>query len=316
MAARPHLPWHRRPLRRGVATVQLGLAPDAPVIYGIDSGDLAILRRLDGTHTRTALVEIATTHGIPESRVDELIAMLQSLDMLSENAPARRSSWRRERARVLVGCDGPYAVQLTRALTAAGVGRVDQGAWCLDEALPSSPAPGRDSYEVPDLVIVSGAGRVAPERAEPWRRLGVAHLAVADAGSHVTVGPLVAGAGESSRTGTAGAACVGCVERHQCDADAFRPTLLTQAPDLGHTALLETAPDVTPLAVAVTAMIVTAFLDGRPLPPGVTLDLEGPWPRVDYRKWPQHPQCACRSDAPPRNPPVAQIGPERETMAK
>lgn len=324
MAARPHLPWHRRPLRRGVTTVQLGLAPDAPVIHGIDSGDLAILRHLDGAHTRDALGRIAADHGLPTERVDDLIAILDAHGVLTISAPDRLACWRREHARVLVGGDGPDVALVARALTAAGVGQVEWGEWCLDDALALNATLGvSEAHRPPDLVILVASGLMDPARAAPWRERGVSHLAVSHAGEFVTVGPLVPGRGLRRASGveqaTPDLVCVGCVELHLCDADPFRPTLLTQTQPAGSGTAAPVSPDVLPLAVAVTTMIAVAALDQRPLPIGVTLDLGGPWPRIEYRRWAAHPHCACRGSGPTTQPSREQMSPEatpRETMAQ
>ncbi|MEI2826861.1 MAG: hypothetical protein V9F04_10935 [Dermatophilaceae bacterium] len=65
-----------------MSTVQLGLAPDAPVLDGISSADLVVLRHLDGTHSRAALVALAGHHGLSADRVDELIALLEAHGVL------------------------------------------------------------------------------------------------------------------------------------------------------------------------------------------------------------------------------------------
>ena len=41
----------------------------------------------------------------------------------------------------------------------------------------------------------------------------------------------------------------------------------------------------------IAAMVAVGHLDGRPFPPGLTLELRLPVPRLDHRIWPRHPQC-------------------------
>lgn len=309
MAARPLLPWHRRPLRRGLSTVQLGLAPDAPVLDGISSADLVVLRHLDGTHSRAALVGIATHHGLPARRVDELIALLEAHGVLSDDAPRRLTTWRRDHARVVVAGQGPLVATLARALGQAEVGTVVVAPRAVDEILSVSaddPPTGSDRR----LAILVSAGAADVGVADVLRAVGVAHLPLVGAGDRVTVGPLVS-------SGAPPGVCVRCVELHRADLDPFWPTVVDQT--LGSTIAATAAfsAGVTPLAAAVTVMAAVSHVDGASLPPGVTLELSAPWPRVDYRQWSAHPGCRCQHPpAPTCGRPQHHDEPSRETMAR
>ncbi|HOF64532.1 MAG TPA: hypothetical protein PLL54_09530 [Dermatophilaceae bacterium] len=309
MAARPLLPWHRRPLRRGLSTVQLGLAPDAPVLDGISSADLVVLRHLDGTHTRAALVGLAAHHDLPPHRVDELIALLDSHGVLVDNGPRRLTAWRRDHTKIVVAGQSPLVATLARSLGHADVGTVVVAPGAADDILAvvadDTSTIGCDR----SLAVLVGAGAPDVGVADVLRMVGVAHLPVIGTGDHVTVGPLVT---PSSSAGV----CVRCVELHRADLDPYWPTVVDQT--LGSTIAAAAAfsPGVIPLAVAVTVMTALSRVDGVSLPPGVTLELSAPWPRIDYRQWSAHPGCRCQHPAPPTaGRPRHHEEPLRETMA-
>ena len=38
-------------------------------------------------------------------------------------------------------------------------------------------------------------------------------------------------------------------------------------------------------------MVIVAGLAGHPLPAGVSVEVHGPWPRVEHRRWTRHTDC-------------------------
>jgi bacteriocin biosynthesis cyclodehydratase domain-containing protein len=115
----------------------------------------------------------------------------------------------------------------------------------------------------------------------------VAHLPVVSQGHRVLIGPLVTpGRGP----------CLRCLDLHRCDRDPAWPALLAQ---LALPAPVAPAPAVSPettltaIAAGLSAMVVHTALDGQEVPRGVSLEVSLPWPRVEQRRWTDHPLCGC-----------------------
>jgi hypothetical protein len=121
-----------------------------------------------------------------------------------------------------------------------------------------------------------------------WHRAGVPHLVATVREETGVVGPLVL-PGRSS--------CLRCAEAWRRDDDPAWPRLAAQL------AAADPAPSgatLTCLLTALTAAVqVLAHLDGAadPVTVDATLELRPPsWlPRL--RRWPPHPDCACRATA-------------------
>ena len=267
--------------------MQLGLAPDAPVLDGISSADLVVLRHLDGTHSRAALVALAGHHGLSADRGDELIALLEAHGVLSDDAPRRLATWRRDHARVVVVGHSPMAAASARALGQAEVCAVIAAHGTADEVLTLAAHDQSHTGADRRLAVIVGAGSPDTALSDALREAGFSHLPVVGAGDRVTVGPLVA----STRSPVV---CVRCVELHRADLDPFWPTVVDQSTSSPAAAAAAFSAGVTPLAIAVTVMVSLSHLEGISLPSGVTLDLSAPWPRIDYRQWPAHPSCRCQ----------------------
>jgi len=39
-------------------------------------------------------------------------------------------------------------------------------------------------------------------------------------------------------------------------------------------------------------LLAMGLLEGHPSPPGVSVEVSLPWPRMDHRRWPPHPLCS------------------------
>ncbi|MDQ2756603.1 MAG: hypothetical protein M3Y71_08570, partial [Actinomycetota bacterium] len=120
---------------------------------------------------------------------------------------------------------------------------------------------------------------VPAHRGESWRRRGVPVLPVVIEGRRVLVGPLV--------RDDAGP-CLHCLDRVRTDLDAAWPVIATQGED----GLPPDDDTLLTLASAVVTMLVRAQLDGPGVPPGVSVEAALPWPRLDHRRWPRHPDCS------------------------
>jgi hypothetical protein len=50
------------------------------------------------------------------------------------------------------------------------------------------------------------------------------------------------------------------------------------------------------MAAGMAAMVVVAGLDGGAIPAGVSVEVGGPWPRVEHRRWDRHTDCPNHDD--------------------
>ena len=318
MAARPRLKPHARLLRRGAGALQVGLAADAGVVLEeLSEAEIALVARLDGSLDLPGLHAVAVSTGVAPGRVTGLLQALRERHLLLD-LPTDRALlgdlgevWRaalrpdadalaaayqlagdgyallaaRRRQHVVVGGTGGLPQSLASLLRAAGVGRVDAGpaaAEALDLDLRHDPGG-----DTPTLVVLTAVGALPSETGEPWRRRGVAHLPVVAQGHRVLIGPLVTpGRGP----------CLRCLDLHRCDRDPAWPAVLAQ---LALPAPVAPAPAVSPettltaIAAGLCAMVVHTALDGQEVPRGVSLEVSLPWPRVEQRRWSDHPLCGC-----------------------
>lgn len=205
---------------------------------------------------------------------------------------------------VVVDGRGTVASSIASLLRASGVGSVQAGVWAADVAdaelrLGGAPAP--------DLVVLVADAAVDPPAGEPWRRRKVMHLPVVTEAERIVVGPLV--------TGDAAAPCLECVRLMRSGGDAGRPagfasrarwaagSVVGQAGHAHHAAA-RVPPAPTPpawdtsvpngLVAMGSGMAVMVALSAlrSGVPQGVSVDVHGPWPRVNHRRWQRRPDCA------------------------
>ncbi|NUO34054.1 MAG: hypothetical protein HOQ27_03110 [Dermatophilaceae bacterium] len=281
---RPCVPAWFRPLTRRQGEVQFGVLPGGPVVEGITGAEAALLARLDGALPLAATERLAAEAGVPAGRWRALLELTHDLGVLVDRADDHAPVDRDEAARVVVDGSGGLASELAAALARCGVAVV-HGRAALDRATASPDRPR------PDLVVIIGSPVVDPRRGDLWLRHGVPHLPVAPAGPRTTVGPLVVAARD--------APCLWCLERHRADRDHAWPTVMSQAtpdrqlalsgpPEGVHAAV---PPGLAQIVVGTVTLLVKGVLDGHPPPPGVSVEMSLPWPRMDHRRWPIHPLC-------------------------
>ena len=299
----PRLPVWLRPLTRRRGEVQFGVLPGGPVVTGVSDTEAAMLARLDGALPLAATDRAAVEAGIDAARWRALLELAAGLGILTDRGPAASAHAGTATGRVVVDGCGHVASEIAGALAQAGT-TVVHGRAAVDRAVAAPLRPR------PDLVVLVGSPVVDPRRGDLWLRHRVPHLPVTPAGPRTVIGPLVDGSPE--------APCLWCLDRHRADRDEAWPTVMSQAaptralalagPSEGqHDAL---APGLSHLVVGSVTLLVTGVLDGHPPPPGVSVEVSLPWPRMDHRRWPTHPLCPSHpSVGPTTRQPGGRAGP-------
>jgi hypothetical protein len=292
----PRVPVWLRPLTRRRGEVQFGVLPGGPVVTGVSAAEADLLGQLDGALPLASTDRVAADAGIDLGRWRALLQLATDLGVLTDRVPTATASSGSPTppdtspGRVVVDGCGHVASDIAEALSQAGT-TVVHGRAAVDRAVAAPLRPR------PDLVVLVGSPVVDPRRGDLWLRHGIPHLPVAPAGPRTVVGPLV--------DGSSGAPCLWCLDRHRADRDAAWPTLMSQAaptrtlsvagpPDGLHDAL---APGLSHLVVGSVTLLVTGVLEGHPPPPGVSVEVSLPWPRMDHRRWPTHPLCPAHPGA-------------------
>ncbi|WP_406829877.1 hypothetical protein ABEG17_12815 [Pedococcus sp. KACC 23699] len=314
MTRRPLLRTLWPALRRGPGQVQFGTAAEhAVVVGGLSEREVVALEDLDGTHevpealasgSGAALLEELVACGLvveasPASPVPPVVRGVLAPDadaLLRTSSPPRAGygalAARRD-AHVIVGGRGELPSALTTALRRAGIGQVSHGPRSADDwehvasrERPATPAPA--------VVVLPAAGALDPAAAHSWRRRGIPVLPVLMHDVEAVVGPLV----------VAGGPCLRCLDLTRADLDPAWPALLGQLarPHVGAGHDIGGETTLVGVAAGMAAMVVLGVVDGQPLPPGRSLEVALPWPRVRQRHWEVHPRCSCAvqvTSAPP-----------------
>jgi hypothetical protein len=181
---------------------------------------------------------------------------------------------------VVVDGAGPLASAVAVLLRVSGVGRVQAGAWAADTADAELRLGGSGA---PDLLVHVADRSVDPRAAEPWRGRGVPQLPVVSDAARVVVGPWV--------TGDPAHPCLGCLHLMRTGHDLLGSVAAPRKP----TSPTIDEPLVT-MAAGMAAMVVVAGLDGGAIPAGVSVEVGGPWPRVEHRRWDRHTDCPNHDD--------------------
>jgi hypothetical protein len=298
-----------RPLTRRRGEVQFGVLPGGPVVTGVSDTEADLLGRLDGALPLLSTERVAADAGIAPARWHALLELVAELGVLTDRLPAGTSSSGASAAprvsapgRVVVDGCGHVATDIAEAVAHTGA-TVVHGRTAVDRAVAAPLRPR------PDLVVLVGSPVVDPRRGDLWLRHGIPHLPVAPAGPRTVIGPLV--------DGSPGAPCLWCLDRHRADRDDAWPTLMSQAtptralapagsPEGEHDGL---APGLSHLVVGSVTILVNGVLEGHPPPPGVSVEVSPPWPRMDHRRWPTHPLCPAHPSPGSTSDPAGPVGP-------
>ena len=246
----------------------------------------------------------AVVPGDPAGAPDRTAEARRTQREPAPSGPGSRSG-RVRRPWLVVDGAGPLTAAVAALLRAADLGRVDSGSWAADvadaELREAGPWTGGPH---PALVVLVGHGALELRAGEPWRRRGIPVLPVVADGERVVVGPVV-GADPALP-------CLRCLQLRRTDRDAVWLDVLGRpgprprggvGDGLDHRAQVVELPAPSPAlasaAAGVAAMVAMAALGADPVPPGVSVEVAGPWPRLDHRRWTRHPACPAHAPGSP-----------------
>lgn len=269
----PELPSALTVRRRSAGSVLVtGAGPGSFVLEGLTEAETiavvgltAALRAPGGSRPRPA----------PSARWSRILDFIcQAAVRLTPAGPAQ--------GQILVLGDGPLPEAIARVLEPIVARVVTEPEILL--------APDLDPVRrTPDLVVLPAVDAIAALAGRRWHSREVPQLPVIVSGGRLAVGPLV--------RPDAGP-CLSCLDLHRGARDpAWAPWLASRALHTDIDRELDALPELRATAAALTALIVRGMLDGHLLPPGVSLSLECPQPRVHHHLWTRHPSCCGAADA-------------------
>lgn len=251
---------------RSPTTLQFGVDRPRVVIDGVSNADERMIAALLRGVQRSVLCVIAESTGVPESRIDDLLATLAPvLQPQHEAADVPHAG----SLRVVIDGNGPLAASVGALLAAEGL-HVGYGA-------------GDDEPWV-DLAVLVADYVIEPGRHGAWLRRDTPHLALVAGDLTVRVGPLVEpGIGP----------CLYCLDLIRADADAAWPAIATQL-------LSRRSPLTSPLLIAEAATTAARAVCGR-LMSGVrdltdtSRVIDAGSGTVSVRRHRPHAGCGCRA---------------------
>ncbi|TQF73225.1 hypothetical protein FK531_06730 [Rhodococcus spelaei] len=262
-------------LVRPSGTLQLGWDPERALLLrpprGVTAAALsALLRLLDGRHSRSDIVWQANTLGIDTADIAQILAELEEAAVLTSTP--RRTLVRS----VHLHGRGPLSDGIAAALADGRVrlSRTAPGELGERRRLPSADCIVLADELVPDPRLV--AELVAE---------GIAHLQVRLRDGRGVVGPLVL----PGRT-----SCLRCADLTRTELDGDWPHLAAQLLGaVGH-AGPDTVLATTGLALAQLDALIGGDPTRAPASLDATLELDLAVPRLVRRRWHPHPNCVCR----------------------
>lgn len=263
----PGLPDRIGLRRRGAGSVLVtGPLPGGLLLSGLTAAETTAVLGL-GAASRTPPGLRARTS--PSQRWNALLTLLHQA--------ARQLSPVAERARVVVLGEGPLPAEIRRALEPV-VHRV------VPEPEARAALHADAAIHPPDLVVLPAVDAITAFAGRPWHARGIRQLPVVVSGGQLHIGPLV-----RPHTGP----CLHCLDLHRGARDpdwATWQAVRAGVPD--HEQDLDAAPELRGAAAALTAWIASGDHLDRALPPGVSLSMERPHPRLRHHLWTRHPSCS------------------------
>jgi hypothetical protein len=301
---RPALRAGLRPLWRDEQTVQIGVDSRRALAISGARGAADVIRLLDGSRSREAIVAEASQRGVPIPVAERVLTLLAVAGALIDcPAEALRSIPRGLRlhlAPVLAAAslssqdaDGGARLLARRSATVIQVRGSGLIADLIVDLLIRSGVAVRVADaerpvgdQAPDLTVL--VGYRPPEQLAELHRQRLAHLAVCTSEAIGVVGPLV----QPGRT-----ACLRCLDHARADRDPAWPLILAQLP-ASRMDVTASDPVLGTAVAAQAAAQALAFAD-RPEADAVTgngtLELALPAWQWRRRTWPPHKACTCGS---------------------
>lgn len=280
----------RRPIVwRTPHSLQIGVDPLLARLDEVSEGDARLVDALAVGVTRAGLAMLADHAGVPDHRVEQLLAALAPALVAAGTGAAGTGV-------AGTGSAGAASIPVLPAIAVVGTGvGAHRVAAVLREAghpvtLSASAGPDTDAprgargRRRPAAAVLVSTHVIDPRAHQRWLRRDVPHLPVVFGEAAVTVGPLV-------HPGTT--ACLGCVERRRVLDDAARTAIAAQL--WGTPAAAESPALATEAAVETFRMLRA----GIPTPPddgapsvSVRLDADA-GARTATEWWPSE-GCGCR----------------------
>jgi len=263
---RPGLPDRIGLRRRSEGSVLVtGPAPGSFLLSGLTAAETTAVLDLRAA-ARTP--QHARERTPPTRRWEALLALVhQAAGRLTPPAA---------RPQVVVLGDGPLPDEIRRALAPVTQRLVPEA-----EALAALHADA--AIHPPDLVVLPAIDAVTALAGHQWHARGIRQLPIVVSGGLLQVGPLV-----RPHQGP----CLGCLDLHRGARDpdwASWQAARVGVPD--HEQDLDAAPELRSAAAALAAWVAAADHLDRVLPPGVSLSMQRPHPRLRHHLWTRHPSC-------------------------
>jgi len=218
----------------------------------------------------------AASWGLSASRALELLEVLRAHDLLDDepqlvaNATAGATSVGTLSPQVCVLGTGSVPDSIRAHTAACGVATVT---WSFDVDQP------------PHLTVVVVRDAIGERDRSSWSRSGLSHMPIIIGDQHAVLGPLMTAHGQGP--------CLMCLDLSRKDRDNAWPFIAAQvsAVPSDWDCDITVDPPLDGTIGALAAMLISAHVDGVPVPDGVTWEIGLPWPHVTTRVWQRHPAC-------------------------
>lgn len=302
-------------LRRDQTSLQIGIEPGRAVVLADAPGVRDLLDRLDGLHTRDAVLKTCVDRGLAADTLDRLVSAGVVVDadlirsapapselahLLGHHSGARANSEVRARAAATVGlftadADGcGLLVSIGELLVVSGVRRLMVSEDVATQVQRRDAVPWRHTLPAqdppPDVAVLVGSPVTGPDT-EALVAAGVPHLAISLVDGIAAVGPFV-------QPGVT--ACIACVDETLARRDPAWPVLVDQLRSANRQSAVSTdvcQPRNRVLEAAVSALAVRELLahlaGSTVLTVGASVRLDAGLVQQVVHRWTLHPACGC-----------------------